>query len=83
MVGIKRPLIMQASGRFAKNEGKIVFVPDEFYVGCCPVHKLPGVGPFVFGRVLAKMKIPGDIAAAWKKLKDVSIEGDSMRLTMP
>ena len=24
-----------------------------------------------------------DLAAAWKKLKDVSIEGDSMRLTMP
>jgi hypothetical protein len=83
MIGVKRPLILQASGRFVKNEGKFVFVPDQLYVGSCPIHKLPGVAAFVFDRVIAYDKVPEDIAAAWKKLTLVSIEGNSLTLTMP
>ena len=83
MLGFKLPFIMQASGRFMKTTEGFVFVADQFYIGCCPLHKLPGVAGFVFDRVLASEKIPQDVAAAWKKFADVSIEGDSMKLTMP
>lgn len=83
MLGIKRPLILQASGRFVKQAGGFAFVPDQLYVGSCPMHKLPGVAEFLVARVLANEKIPEDIAAAWKKLAAVSIEGRSLRLTMP
>ena len=83
MLGIKRPLILQASGRFVKQAGGFAFVPDQLYVGSCPMHKLPGVAEFLLARVLANEKIPEDIAAAWKKLAAVSIEGRSLRLTMP
>jgi hypothetical protein len=83
LIGIKRPLIMQVSGRFVKAEGKSVFVPDLFYVGSCPLHKLPGVAAFVFDRVFATNKIPEDIATAWKKLTRVSVEGNTLALTMP
>lgn len=80
---IRRPLVLQASGRFVKSGGKFVFVPDQFYVGCCPIHKLPIVGGILLDRILANMKIPEDIASAWMKLTDVSVEGDTLRLTMP
>jgi hypothetical protein len=83
MIGVKRPLILQASGRFVKNEGKFVFVPEQLFVGSCPIHKLPGVAVFVFDRVFANNKVPEDIAVAWKKLTRVSIEGSSLAMTMP
>jgi len=83
MVGFKQSLIMQASGRFVKTAEGFTFVADQFYIGCCPLHKLPGVGKFVFDRILANEKIPEDLSAAWKKLVDVSVEGDSLRLTIP
>jgi hypothetical protein len=83
IVGLKASLIMQTTGRFAKTAEGIAFVPDELYIGCCPLHKLPGVARFVFGHVFANEKIPEDITAAWKKLADVSVQGDSLKLTMP
>ena len=83
MIGVKRPLVLQASGRFVKADGKFVFVPDQLYVGCCPIHKLPGLAAFVFDRVFANEKVPEDIAAAWKKLTGVSLEGSALTLTMP
>jgi hypothetical protein len=83
ILGIKRPLILQASGRFEKTAGRIAFVPTQFYIGSCPLHKLPGVAVFVFDHVMADVKIPQDIAAAWKKLATVSIQENSLLLTMP
>jgi hypothetical protein len=83
MLGIKRPIVLQVSGHITKVEGKFTFVPVQFYVGSCPLHKLPGVAVFVFNHVLAKENVPGDIAAAWKKLSDVSIDGNVLTLTMP
>jgi hypothetical protein len=82
MLGIKRPLILQTSGRFVKIGGRIIFVPAQFYIGSCPLHKLPGVAAFVFDHLLAEMKVPGDIAAAWKKLASVSVQENSLLLTV-
>lgn len=84
MLGIvKHPIVLQASGKLDKIDGRFTFVPERFYIGCCPLHKIPGAARFVFNRILASQKIPGDIAAAWKKLYSVSIDGDSLTLTMP
>ena len=83
MLGIKKPLILQTSGRFVKTGGKITFVPEQLFIGSCPLHKLPGVAAFVLDRLLADVKIPPDIAAPWKKLAAVSIQGNSLLLTMP
>jgi hypothetical protein len=81
-VGVKRPLVMQASGRFQKTAEGFAFVPDQFYLGCCPLHKLPGVAKLVLDRVLENEKIPGDLSSAWKKLADVSVEGNVLRLSV-
>jgi hypothetical protein len=83
MLGVKRPIVLQAAGRFARIEGKLTFVPDQFYIGCCPLHKLPWVGGFILEHVLANENIPEDIAAAWKKVSSVVIDGNVLKLTMP
>jgi len=83
MVGLKLPFVIQASGRFTKTPEGFVFVPDQFYIGCCPLHKLPGVAGFVVDRLLANEKLPDDVSAALKKLADVAVEGDTLKLTMP
>jgi hypothetical protein len=82
MVGLKHPLVMRATGQFEKNGDGFIFVPEQFYLGCCPLHLLPGVANLVLNRLLEDVKIPEDIAAAWKKLADVSIDGSSLLLTM-
>ena len=83
MYGVKLPFVIQATGKFVKNPGGFVFVPDKFYIGCCPLHKLPGVSGLVLDRLVANEKVPEDLSAAWKKLADVSVEGGSLKLTMP
>jgi hypothetical protein len=82
MVALKQPLVMRATGQFVKNGDGFIFVPEQFYLGCCPLHRLPGVANLVFDRLLEDVKIPGNIAAAWRKLADVSVEGSSLLLTM-
>jgi hypothetical protein len=81
--GIKQTIIVQVAGRFVKQGGVFAFEPGQFYVGSCPVHRLLGLGDLAFNRLLAKMKAPEDIAEAWKKLSDVSIEDNTLKLTMP
>jgi hypothetical protein len=41
------------------------------------------VAAFVFDHVMADVKIPQDIATAWQKLAAVSIQENSLLLTMP
>jgi hypothetical protein len=79
----KTPVVVQATGRFAKSGGAFAFVPERFYIGSCPLHKLPFVGELLLGHLIAKSAPPEDIATAWKKLADVSIAGKSLNLTMP
>jgi hypothetical protein len=81
--GLKQSIIVQVAGRFVKQGGGFVFAPEQFCVGSCPIHRLPGLGGLVFRRLLAKEKVPDDLADAWKKLTDVSIEGNTLKLTMP
>jgi hypothetical protein len=83
MLGLKQSLIVQASGRFVKTSDGFSFAADQFYIGCCPLHKLPILGKFVLDRVLANEKAPENLSSAWKKLVDVTVEGDSLKLTIP
>jgi len=81
--GLKRPLIVQASGHFVKRGDAFVFAADQFYVGSFPMHKVFGPDEPVLAHLIDNQKVPDDIAAAWKKLADVSIEGNTLKLSMP
>ena len=81
--GLRRPLIVQAFGRFVKRGSAFVFAADQFYVGSFPMHKLFSVNDPVLDHLIGSQKVPEDIAEAWKKLADVSIEGSTLKLSMP
>ena len=80
---ISYSVIVQARGTFAKVGSTFAFVPDVFYVGCCPLQRIPYVREWVMNRLLFTEPIPDDVAEAWSKLADVSIEGSKLRLKMP
>jgi hypothetical protein len=83
LVGISLPLVAQVTGRFEKRDGEFAFVAERSYLGSFPLHKVPGLERFTLGKVLARMQIPEDIRAAWKKLANVTIEGNSLNLSKP
>jgi len=82
LFGISQKFVVQARGGFARKGGEFSYEPETFLVGSCPIQRLPLVAGIAkkmfFGR-----SIPEDIATAWPKLSDVSIEGDTLKLAMP
>jgi hypothetical protein len=76
-------LIVQARGGFVKSGDRLVFSPDTLYVGSCPVQRLPFLAGYVRSQFAAAQAVPEDLAAAWRKLANVAIEGKTLTLTMP
>lgn len=81
--GLKHAVIVQVAGHFAKMDGEYSLVPDRFYVGSCPLQRLPVVGNLVLRYLLGRHPAPKPIAAAWAKLTDVSIKNGALMLKMP
>ncbi len=80
--GFEQKLIAQARGGFAKEGDKFVYDPNEMYLGSCPIQRLPFLNAYVRQKVLASHHVPDDIAAAWSKLTNVTIEGNTLNLAM-
>lgn len=73
-------IVVQASGTFAKSGGVFEFSPRSFYVGSCPIHRVPVLGGIALRRIFANRAMPDDLAAAWKKLSGVKVEGRVLKL---
>ena len=65
------------------KDGGFVFEPATLMVGCCPLQRIPMATGLLAKRLLTAKLVPDDIAGAWAKLSDVSIDGSSLKLTMP
>ncbi len=76
-------LLVQARGSFEKQGDHFVFSPRTLLVGSCPVEKLPGVAGAALRQFLGAQAIPEDIAGAWAKLANVSVEGALLKLEAP
>jgi hypothetical protein len=81
--GFSPSVIVQATGVFTKRGPVFEFDPETFYVGGCPAQRLPFVRDFLMRKLLFSQPAPDDLAAAWSKLSDVSIEGSTLRLKAP
>lgn len=81
--GFSAAVIVQATGSFAKRGSGFEFDPETFYVGGCPVQRLLFVRGYLLRKLLFTQPAPDDLAAAWSKLSDVSIEGSTLRLKAP
>jgi hypothetical protein len=83
VLGLTRKVIAQARGQFVKEGDMFVYQPDEIYFGSCPVHRLPLISGLVKTKMLSQHAIPDDVVAAWRKLANVQIEGNALKLTAP
>jgi hypothetical protein len=83
LFGVSIPMIVQATGGFAKGSSGFEFDPDTIYVGGCPVQRLLIVRSWILKKLLFAQPVPDDVAAAWSKLIDVSIDGTKLRLKAP
>lgn len=82
LLGFKQRVIMQARGGFASRGERVVFAPDEFYVGSCPIQRLPFVEGMLMKRIMAEADIPEELATAWSNVSEAAIEGSTLQLTM-
>lgn len=80
---LDQTVLVQAVGSFARRGESIVFVPKTMFVGSCPVERIPRALDLIMKKVFEAQPVPPDIAAAWSKLVDVTVDGSTLRLTMP
>lgn len=80
---IAQKILFQAHGGFVRRGDTFVFEPTTMYLGSCPLERLPYVAGYVRERILAEYPLPADMKAAWAKLTDVAIVGNTLKLTMP
>ena len=80
--GFAQKVIVQARGGFVKEADQFVYRPNTLYVGSCPVQRLPYVADFLREKFMAAQAVPEDLAAAWAKATDVTVEGNSLNVTM-
>lgn len=81
VLGVSEKVTFQARGGFAKNGEVFTYDPSEMYVGSLPVQRLPIVNSYVRNKILSARPVPEDLAAAWRKLKEVTVEGSTIRLS--
>lgn len=80
--GLTHEVIVLTTGTLARSGDDVVFVPQTFYLGSCPVHLIPGAAAPLANHLLGKKKIPDEIKSAWAKVSDATIEGPALKLTM-
>ncbi len=80
---LAQKIIFQAHGGFVRRDDTFVFEPKSMYLGSCPLERLPYVAGYVRERILAEYPLPADLKAAWAKLTNVVVEGNTLKLTMP
>jgi hypothetical protein len=81
--GLGQKVMVIGQGTFAKGGDKFVFEPARLYVGSCPVEKIPFLSTYVRDHLLVPQPVPEDVAAAWNKLANVTVEGNQLTLTAP
>lgn len=81
--GFMGDIIVQANGTIARHGDHFEYDPETLLVGGCPLQRLPFVRAWALKRFLLASAPPDDVAGAWAKLSDVSIEGSLLRLKMP
>lgn len=83
LIGVDTSFLVQTEGTFVKDGDVFVYEPTTVYVGSCPVQRLPMVKGLVAKKFLNAQRFPPDLVAAWGKLAEVSIEGSTLKLSMP
>jgi len=83
LLGFDQKVILIARGNaFTKTGDAFVFEPGEFYVGSCPLQRLPALQGILVKRLLAATSVPEPLAAAWGRVSNVAVDGATLKLTV-
>jgi hypothetical protein len=80
--GLTKEVQVMSSGEMVKSGDKFVYAPETLHLGSCPVHLLPAVAGPLASNLMGKKKVPEAIAAAWAKVSDATLEGNTLKLTV-
>jgi hypothetical protein len=83
VLGVTLTVIVQETGTFSKHGSTFGFDPETFYVGGCPMQRFLFLRSYVQNKLLFTEPAPDDLAAAWAKLVDVSIDSSGLVLKAP
>lgn len=83
VLGVAPKVMVQTTGVFVKEGSGYTFVPETFHLGSLPLQRLPMASAYVREQFLSTLVVPDDVKASWAKLASVSIEGNTLKLTMP
>jgi len=81
-LGYTFPVVAQARGVFEKQGDTFVFVPEAVLIGSLPLHRFPHATEYMMQRAMASDALPPELTAAWKKAKNVVLEGKAIKLTI-
>lgn len=80
--GFGREVFVVTTGDIKRKGDRFAFVPETVYLGSCPLHLLPVVpGPLV-AHLLGKKEFSDELKSAWAKVNDVTLEGNTLKLTI-
>lgn len=80
--GITHEIVVLTVGNFVHEGDDVVFVPQQVYLGSCPLHLIPKVASPLLNHLVGKKKVPDEIKSAWAKVNSATIQGNTLKLTM-
>jgi hypothetical protein len=80
--GLTKEVLVVTTGELVKSGDKFVYSAQTLYLGSCPIHLLPAAAGPLMSTFIDKRKAADAINSAWAKLSEVSIEGNTLKLTV-
>ena len=74
-------VMLVATGGFVRDENHIVFRPEKYYLGSCPLHRIPMLAKPVTTRFYAAQKVTEELQVAWEKVTAVTVENGLLRIS--
>jgi len=81
-LGYTFPVVAQTRGTIEKQGDAFVFVPETVLIGSLPLHRFPNAVEYMKQRVMSSASLPPELVAAWKKAKNVTVDGKTIKLTI-
>ena len=79
--GVPVDFTVITTGKFAKAGDEFVYEPATFFLGSCPLHKLLGLGTPLMNKLMRLHPVSDELKTSWAKLGDVTVEGQTLKLT--
>ena len=76
-------VLVQSTGGFVQDGDHFAYKPDTLLVGSLPVQRIPFLSSYVMSKFFTAESVRADIAGAWQRLANVTVEGAQLKLQAP